>query len=273
MLSVGHAVVQQPLPGGICDITARRMVQCALAAVQLHNPCCAAFIHTVLSPLSVPCSFLLMTLMLTFSPTCTLLASRLCMGLRAQSWRTKHWCRSTWVSTPHSTAQQHCTVPCNSAARSGYSDSAATLLQSVSHTVCLPPCHCSACAFAALQAGLSWPVGAKLSNLLSVAVFGTNLIMCGCCCAGACEALAGQPGQSVTGQTLYMVLPRAPLESLHDLVDDAHRMMAVIELGGEPMGRSLTAGCTLLLEAIWRDRYGDSLLWGGWELQGRGVLC
>jgi hypothetical protein len=98
----------------------------------------------------------------------------------------------------------------------------------------------------------------------------TNLVLRACCCAGACEALAGQPGQSVSGQTLYMVLPRAPLESLHDLVDDAHRLMAVMELGGEPMGRSLTAGSTMLLEAIWRDRYGDNLLQGGLGAAGEG---
>lgn len=194
-------------------------------------------------------------LMLTSSLTCSLLASRLCTDLRAQSWRTKHWCRSTWVSTTHST--QYSTVPCcPTEQRKGPGSASCHLV------ACLTPCRCVAAACAALLA------------------YAGQLRKCGqtyqldasacCCCSGACEALAGQPGQSVPGQTLYMVLPRAPLESLPDLVDDAHRMMAVMELGGEPMGRSLTAGCTMLLEAIWRDRYGDELLQGGLGAAGGG---
>lgn len=60
----------------------------------------------------------------------------------------------------------------------------------------------------------------------------------------------------------YVVLPTNQLECLADLSDDEHRLCAVMELGAQPVGRTLTAAVTTLLEAIWRERHGVSLLEG-----------
>lgn len=62
------------------------------------------------------------------------------------------------------------------------------------------------------------------------------------------------------GITFYTVLPTTQLECLYELCDDAHRLHAVMELGAQPAGGALTAAVTTLLEAIWRERHGVSLL-------------
>lgn len=59
------------------------------------------------------------------------------------------------------------------------------------------------------------------------------------------------------------MLPRTHLQQLHDLRGDEMRMKALLELGGQPMGRVLSTACTALLDAIWRDRYGSSLFEAG----------